>query len=107
MICVEMGVISNAPHRRLMAAIGTTAGIALAVVAASCGNSVPMGSTPMGGVTGTFQIVTGGVEYRDVPGLGHVVVSRGTRHVAGQSVESGGSFDIRVPSGPIRSAPPA
>jgi hypothetical protein len=94
MPCVSMHVHLTIAIRRGLA-IGVVAGIsALTLLLAGCGTSKPSGT-----LTGTFQIMVGGVEVRTVPGSGQVIVSQGTRRVAERRVHSGHVFRIGVPPG--------
>jgi hypothetical protein len=72
-------------------------GISALTLLAGCGITAPMGT-----LTGTFQIVTGGVEYRTVPGAGHVILRQGPRRLADHEVSSGSTFTFTLPPGPYR-----
>lgn len=89
-----MGVNQKAESSRIAASI--VIGISALTLLAGCG-----GQNSTGTVTGTFQIVTGGVEFRTVPGAGHVIVRDGARRVAYQ-VSSGSTFTIKLPVGSYR-----
>jgi hypothetical protein len=55
--------------------------------------------TSTGTLTGTFKIVTGGVEYQTVPGAGRVIIRQGRRRLADHQVSSGSTFKITLPPG--------
>jgi hypothetical protein len=74
--------------------VSIVVGISAMTLLESCGNP-----TPTGTLTGTFQIVTGGLEYGTVAGAGHIIVRQGTRHLADREVSSGSTFEITLPAG--------
>jgi hypothetical protein len=76
--------------------MSVVAGIAAAVLLAGC--STPT-RTSTGILRGEFQIVTGGVEYRTVPGVGDVIVRQGSRRLVNHKVSSGNTFKVTLPVG--------
>jgi hypothetical protein len=93
--CVNMGVSPNTIGRpRFIAAIIVTA-LGVVTLLAACGTT----PTSMGTLTGTFKIVTGGVEYRTVPGAGHVIIRQGARRLADHQVSSGSTFKVTLAPG--------
>lgn len=90
---VTMAVSQESMSPQMIAA-SVAAGISALALLAGCGSP-----TSTGTLTGTFQIVTGGVEYRTVPGAGYIIVRQGTRRLADHKVSSGGAFTIPLPAG--------
>jgi hypothetical protein len=80
-----------------MVAVNMVVGISAFALLAGCASP-----TSTGTLMGTFQIVTGGVEYRTVPGAGYIVVRQGTRRLADHKVSSGGAFNIPLPAGSLQ-----
>lgn len=83
-----MGVSQKNMSPRIVA-VSTIAVISALTFLADCGTP-----TSTGTLTGTFRIVTGGVEYRTVPGEGYVIVRQGSRRLADHEVLSGSTFKV-------------
>jgi hypothetical protein len=88
-----MGVSQNHVGPRVTVASIVTA-IGTLTVLGGCGTPASTGT-----LTGTFKIVTGGVEDRTVPGEGHVMVRHGGRRLADHLVSSGSTFKITLAPG--------
>jgi hypothetical protein len=82
---------------RIMA-MSVVAGIGAGALLAGCGASTPA-STSTGTLRGEFETVTGGVEYRTVPGVGYVIVRQGSRRLVNHEVSSGNTFKFMLPAG--------
>jgi hypothetical protein len=88
-----MGVRQNNVSPRVIVASIITAIGALTLLG-GCGTP-----TSTGTLTGTFKVVTGGVEYRAVPGAGHVIIRQGGRRLANHQVSSESTFKVTLAPG--------